>query len=283
MKKMQISDFGAGKVIHNGVRSLVLQLSNGDILKLYNYEYLENAKICGVDIEKKILDSENRNLEPGIMKPKIAVYDSNYFLGDVTSPAKGINYGDWESGLNQAQRSDLNLYATIYNRLEEILKSTPDIVYPDICSYDNIFVSENGKRVELIDYEGFQVGDYPSISFSTGLGAREILIDSQKYCKGFAPNSLAPLYTKELDIKSLIFFYFRTTFNIDLRLVEQYGIDLDTIFRAINLDNPDLMHKVWKIFQEKEKNEWLGKDVFKIADEYKIEVCNNGAKTLVRK
>lgn len=38
----------------------------------------------------------------------------------------------------------------------------------------------------------------------------------------------------------------------------------------INLDDPDICHKVWKLFQEKEDNEFLRDDVFKIAEKYNV-------------
>ena len=61
--------------------------------------------------------------------------------------------------------SDLFMYADIHTKLENIVRSTDDIVYPDICTCDNIYVdSSNGNKIQLIDYDGLQVGIYPSIS-----------------------------------------------------------------------------------------------------------------------
>lgn len=56
----------------------------------------------------------------------------------------------------------------------------------------------------------------------------------------------------------------------------------------INLDDPDICHKVWKLFQEKEENEFLRDDVFKIAEKYNTEIIaqrNDGVyiKRLVKK
>jgi hypothetical protein len=33
-----------------------------------------------------------------------------------------------------------------------------------------------------------------------------------------------------------------------------------------------MKHKVWKLFQEKESNDWLDEDVFRLADECKMVV-----------
>ena len=46
----------------------------------------------------------------------------------------------------------------------------------------------------------------------------------------------------------------------------------DTIFEAINLDDQDVCHKVWKLFQENEENEFLRDDVFRIAEKYDMRV-----------
>lgn len=285
MKKMQLSELLSS--IDNSClpiytnRAIVFRLKDGRFLKQYNREYLSQTMMFYISIEDKILDSAYRKLPDSIKRPEVAVYNGDCFWGEISSAAKGVSYGVWEQQLNDEQLTDLGMYADVYSGLEGIVKSTPDIIYPDICSYDNIFISDNGKRVELIDYEGLQVGDYPSFSMSSALGDSEFYDSSKKYCSRV--NGIMPLYTKELDKRSLIFFYFRTVFNIDLRLVDQYGIDLDTFFNAINLNDQDVTHKVWKLFQENEENEWLDNDVFRIAEDYKMKVLRNGARMLVRK
>lgn len=279
MEKVQLSELDLRDLICDGVRSTVYRLDNNMILKLYKVNYLYLAKSVSVDIEKKILDASNMSLRSNIIKPKMAVYDGLNFRGDISVEANGVDFGTFLDGLNRKQLGDLSLFATIYNKLEEIVRLTPNIVYPDICSYENIFIGDEGKRIELIDYEGFQINDHPSLSFSTGLGDRHILNKSNKYCRTPVQNGIAPLYTKELDIRSLIFFYFRCVFNIDLR----YNRDLEIIARNINLNNPNIMYKVWSLFEEDVPNEWLGEDVFRIADEYNLEILSNGSRRLVRK
>ena len=43
-------------------------------------------------------------------------------------------------------------------------------------------------------------------------------------------------------------------------------------FDQINLDDPDVCHKVWKLFNDKEDNEYLGDDVFELADKYDMKI-----------
>ena len=47
-------------------------------------------------------------------------------------------------------------------------------------------------------------------------------------------------------------------------------ITLDYFFKSINLDDDDIKQKVWYLFQEDYKNEYLGNDVFKIAEKYTL-------------
>lgn len=288
MEKRQLRELEYNKTpIGVGSRSKVYSISDDKLLKLYEDSYLEYEKLFCINTEEKILDSSNRNLPPGIRKPEIAIYDGKRFKGKFISSANGISYANWESQLSYRDRSNLELYANIYIELERIIRATPDIVYPDMCNYDNIFVSDNGRRIELIDYEGLQVGDYPTLSFSSALGNPNQYNSSSKYFKGIAPGSVARLYTKELDIRSLIYFYFRAVLNVDLNIVaeniEYLDAMLDLIEMQTNLKDPDIMHKVWKLFQEKEKNEYLGEDVFRIAENYNMDIYSNGIRRLVRK
>lgn len=279
MKKIQLSEFinkiDKSKEVIVGNNSIVFTLLDGRFLKIYNKDYIEIAKLVGADIEKKILNKEGIFIPKENIKPEVIVYDGENFIGEVTRPARGISYGTWYDSLSREQLSDLGLHGAIHSNLEGIVKSTPDIVYPDLCSYDNIFV--DGTNIELIDYEGLQIGKYNALGMSSAIGDRSLYNSSKKYSLG---NNL---FTKELDVKSLIFFYFRTVFNIDLKLIDEYGIDVEIFFNAINLNDPDIMHKVWKLFQEKEKNEYLGEDVFRIAENYNMDIYPNGIRRLVRK
>ena len=49
-------------------------------------------------------------------------------------------------------------------------------------------------------------------------------------------------------------------------------ITLDDVFEIIKLDDPDVCHKVWKTFQDDQQNEFLGDDVFRLADKYDVKI-----------
>lgn len=115
------------------------------------------------------------------------------------------------------------------------------------------------------------MGDFKPMCVSSTLGnQREHEIP--KYWTGTQ-------YTKELDKKSLIMLYFLTTFNIDLNKVGTYNpatgasITLDDVFKLLNLsENEDICQKVWRLFQSKLQNEYLGDSVFDLAEKYSMQV-----------
>ena len=272
------------RLLSGGETAITYKLSDGKIFKHFKQGPLLLLKSVSVDIEQKVLEAQNIKINPAIIKPESIVYGNGLFQGYTMKAARGIDYNTWENNLTISERKDLYGYAYIYSNLESIVQSTPDIVYPDLCTCDNIYV--NGKGIQLIDYDGLQVGNNLSLSISTTLGPIEQYINSKKYRNG-------KLFTKELDKKSLILLYFLTTFNVNLNNVGKIDsttgkpITLDDVFRCINLNDYDMMNKVWKIFENNKDNEYLGADVFRIAEDYKMEITpiynNLYFKRLVRK
>ncbi|MBQ8681372.1 MAG: hypothetical protein IJ509_00450 [Bacilli bacterium] len=287
MKKIELQDIVKNKqprFLSEGETAITYKLSDGKIFKHFKRGPLLLLKSVSVDIEQKVLAAKNIKINPAIIKPENIVYHNGFFEGYTMKSAKGIDYNTWENSLTTSERKDLYGYAHIHSQLESIVKSTPNIVYPDLCTCDNIYI--NGSSIQLIDYDGLQIDNNPSISISTTLGPITQYIDSKKYRPGI-------LFTKELDKKSLILLYFLTTFNINLNNVGKIDsttgkpITLDDIFRCINLNDYDMMNKVWKIFQDNKDNEYLGDDVFRIAEEHQMEITplynNLYFKRLVRK
>lgn len=94
---------------------------------------------------------------------------------------------------------------------------------------------------------------------------------NSKYCRqGY--------FTKKLDKSSSILLYFLTTFNANLNNIGKINprtgqaVTLDDFFKVINLDDPDLCHKVWKTFHDDRTNDFLGDTVYNIADKYDMYV-----------
>lgn len=270
MKQLSVSD-----------NACTYKLNNGSILKIFNPSIIQLAKFVDIDFERKILDAKPIKSSPEILVPTSAVYCKNNFVGYTMPRARGVDYNKVEDNLTFDQRVDLERYARIHSKLESVIKKNPDIVFPDFCTCDNIFIDKN-ENISFIDYDGLQVGKHKSISTSTSLG------DPSSYYNDKHIDSLG-YFTKELDKRSLIILYFLSAFNIDLNKVgtlfpnSNNKITLDLIFSVLNLDDPDFCHKVWKIFNNNEENEYLDDDVFRIAEKYGINIVAQNGNQFVKR
>lgn len=273
MKKRVIypAEISNAKFMSHSEMATVVTLQDGSILKVFNPSMLSFMKSVGIDTERKILDAGPIKGSPEILIPTAAAYFPNgRFMGYTIKRANGIDYNAYDDRLTLRQRSDLHMYAADHDKIEAVLRRNSNIVFPDFCTCDNIFFDDSGN-VQFIDYDGLQVGSHRTICFSTSLGDAENYFYNPKYCRNGH-------FTKELDKKSSIVLYFLTTFNANLNKVGMnhprtgVPITLDDFFRAINLDDPDLCHKVWKTFHDNEKNDFLGDTVYEIADKYDMHV-----------
>lgn len=268
---MHDSDLKNSKLISDGDMAVVVKLNDGSILKVFNPILIQASREVGADIEKKILGAKSIANSPEILSPTSVVYSTdNKFMGYTMMEANGVDYNVYNSKLTVHQRCDLHMYARNHSKLERVLRKNPDIVFPDFCTCSNIILSED-EKVQFVDYDGLQVGGYKTFSISSSLGEAEKHFFNPKYCRnGF--------FNKELDKKSSIFLYFLVTFNVNLSNVGRVNsatgkvITLDDCFQFINLDDPDLCHKVWKTFQDNQSNEFLGDTVHYVADKYDMHV-----------
>ena len=251
----------------------VVSLSDGSILKIFDPSMLGFMGLIGIDMEKKINDAKPIAGSPEILVPTAAAYSQNgTFMGYTVNRARGIDYNTHDDRFTIARREDLHMYAKEHDRAEAVLRRNPNIVFPDFCTCDNMFIDEAGN-FQFIDYDGLQVGPHRSLSFSTSLGDAGLYFSDPKYCRNGH-------FTKELDKKSSIVLYFLTAFNVDLNKVGMVNpvtgtaVTLDDLFYAIGLDDPDLCHKVWKTFQRNQHNEFLGDTVYDIAEKYDMHVLS---------
>lgn len=249
--------------------SAVYRLRDGSILKVFDQKYLGAMKLIGVDFEKKILDAKRIPNAKEILIPTAAAYMKDRFVGYTLPQAKGINYNEFDDRLTLADRMSLEGYAKRHHNIESVLVRATDVIFPDLGTCDNIFFDEK-LNPQFIDYDGLQVGEHQSHVMSLALGRQEQYY-TPKYWNG-------KLFNKNLDKRSSIFLYFVSAFNVNLATVGRINpytgemVTVDTIFEAINLDDPDVCHKVWKLFQENEDNEFLRDDVFRIAEKYDMRV-----------
>ena len=271
MKKRIITDSTLSKsmVISNGEFARVYRLKDGSILKVFDPAVLRIFKEIGVDLELKILDARRMPNAKEILIPTAAAYKSNTCVGYMMPCARGVNYNKIDNNLSFSDREDLWAYAKRHNSIENVLVRAEDVIFPDLCTCDNIFIDENG-RVQFIDYDGLQVGKHQSYVMSGALG-NQIQYYTPKYRTG-------DLFNKNLDKKSSIFLYFVSAFNVNLEKIgctnpfTGMRVTLDSLFKELNLDDPDVCHKVWKLFQQSEDNDFLRDDVFRMAEKYDMKI-----------
>lgn len=255
------------KLIKKCDYSFIYLLPNDEILKIFDIKYLNILELMGINIEKKILESEKLNISDKVIRPIKAVYSlKGDFIGYTMPLARGISFNEYEEMLTMEDREDLYRYAKLHYNLEKIVKDSEDVVFTDLCTCDNIYVNNN-YDIQIIDYDGHQVKNIPTPIISTNLGDSLQYRSISKYYKN-------GLFTKQLDIKSLIILYFLDVFNIDLNKVGAINpvtntpVTLDEVFYMLNLFDNDFNHKVWKIFKDNTVNEYLSEDMFRIADRY---------------
>lgn len=269
MEKLNYETLETTDLICKSNKAYIFKLKNGDILKIFHPFILNVYKKLDLKLEEKIVSAKPIETVPEIIVPNKAIYSNNEFIGYTCKEAIGIDYNSYEDTLSENDFYNLNRYAEEYRKLESIVKrgNKEHIVFPDLCSCDNIFIDQNGN-FSFIDYDGLQVGNFVTPVLSSSLGD-ESQYDCHKYKNGL-------LFTPELDKRSLITLYFLMTFHVDINKVGQYNpvtnkkITLDLIFNTIGLDDYDIQNKIWKLFQNNKQNEFLEEDVFKIAESYDL-------------
>ena len=267
------------------------------ILKIYKPAYIQDIRLINMDIERKILSAKKIETIPEIEVPVSALYDINTkcFVGIKSNFIKGITYDNFikENREYESIIKDYDYFEDIFKRAEK-----ESIVFPDFANSKNIMVAKdknNNKTIKLIDYDSIQIGEFPSMTHATALDPTinnsalmlkeeidsKYLIFTPKYRKG-------DLFTQELNIYSEYVSFFLDLLNINISQIEQPMpflnsiLTFDMFFQIIGLDDHDIQNKVWKLFRQNKKNEYLGDDKYTILEKYDIKpagMCNR----LVRK
>ncbi len=269
------------KVLKRLKDTTIIKLPNGELLKVLDKELLLIIKDTGYDLERRLDEADSFTSFKNFSIPTRKL-EHNGRISAYTMPNfPGINFTDYYVDIFNLKR-----YADIHAQIEENIQTGNELglVFPDLCTTENIIISPDGK-VYFIDYDGIQIKDMPAIGYSDFLGLpREVL--TPKYY-----NEKTGLFTKELDIKSAIFLYFVDVFGVNLSVANTINpytgkkVTLDYIFSTINLQDSSIQHKVWKLFQENEKNEFLGKDMYLLVEKYNLmpDMPDASLKKLMRK
>ena len=150
--------------------------------------------------------------------------------------------------------------------LEKLVKeASDDIVFPCLLDREDMIVDKKGK-INFINYDNIQVGRQKSLEVSDKLG------DAIAYYNKYKENGL---YTKQLDIRSLIIYYYQIMFGVD---IVNDRVDLEKLIGG----DEELERKTRLIFDDIDENEYIGKDVLRIADSYELNT-DLGTKKLILK
>lgn len=259
-------------------------MNDNRVFKLFDSDFLNVMYDRGYDFEKKILGASDLVSVPEIVVPDSAVYDGDVFQGYTMPFFDGISIYE----LVDYNKNNLSLdgMTNFFVKLESIIRRADNIVFPDLLSDGNILVSRSDIR--LIDFDGLQVNEYMSPTLSSSLGNHKMYINN-KY------RGENGLYTKELDIKSLIYLYFDLIF--DCRLWEldnvllnsdedEINIKLEKIFDYHNIDSSILFDKVSRLYDNSVSNIYLGDTIDFIASNYELDsdyYKSKGVRRLVKK
>ena len=269
------------KILKRCKDTTIIKLPNGELLKILDDKLLKIISSTGYNLETRLSEMENLTGFTNFSWPTIMLEDKNIVKAYTMPYIPGVDFTDYYENI-----FDLTSYANLHSQIENNIKdgNNTGIVFPDLCTTENIRITADGK-VFFIDYDGLQIKQMPAVGFSDFLGTpREVL--SEKYY-----DYTSGLSTKELDKKSAIFLYFVDVFGINLAAVNRINpetgriITLDEIFSIINLNDSDIQQKVWKLFQPAIANEFLGNELYTLAEKYKLVMPSPNAsiKTLIKK
>lgn len=246
-------------------------INENNCFKVFSKSNLSQHKSQGIDLEKKILDAEKLMVPKGVVAPSSALY-----LSDDDFVGYGMEYINGK-GLDcyMAEKRGLNVSeaAEVYSKLEAIVRETDDFVFPDLATLSNILISSQGE-VKLLDYDGMQTGDHKSMNLSLLLCSHpekllQAICSNKKYCND-------GIYNKNLDKRSLAFIYILMILGVGLGDIAKMNGYLDgrvafesmCLLRGIQ-DTP-IKDKLENMLFSANDDEYLGEDVFSIADSYEV-------------
>lgn len=247
------------------------RLSDGSILKLFNAVYLDSYKRQNIDLKEKMLQVETIHHPRIIVPDKMCCMDDDV-VGYIRRDVSGRSFTEFFSNESDNDKVNLYRYALIHHNLESVVEECSDIVFPCLCDETGIYLEQDFKPY-FVNFEELQHGTFRAGRVSKNLGLRTDSNDSRYLSDG--------LFTKNLDKMSSIYLYFLNTFNVDLSKFDSTSVG--EVFNGLGLKNDDICHKVWSLFDKDYDNDFLGDDVFRIAEEYDMRVVFNTRTTCVKR
>ena len=278
MEKVLVYDIPFERLLAETAHSGVFSKPIGSALKLLCPDYLELLNSNGFSLENKILNSSKLDLFPEIVVPNSIVYDNfDNFMGYLMPIITADTYNAYNSNktaLSSEIACDLSIYAREFSKIEGIVKRSDDVVFADLLDPNNIMLNE--KNYYFVDYDGLQVNGFLSDSFVEFYDKYK----GTKYVDG-------KFFTKQYDIRNLIYLYFDSVFNYDLSRID--GVSeadrssfIDCELSGFGLDFDEIKDKVYKLYQDG-ANCYLGDTVHSIADRYDMCLDGNGKRFVKKK
>jgi len=244
------------------------------VCKIFEPDFVHDMLEAGYDLENLVLNGSKLIGSDEIIVPNGIVYSNKYFAGYLMPFFNGVSI--YRYSIEPSKLYD------IYSRIEGIVRNCDNIVFPDLLTDGNILINDD-LDIKLIDFDGMQIGNYSTPVFSRNMGDKSI------YCNfKYMDNNL---YTKQLDIKSLIYLFINLLLGVEMGYLDQYKGDeqlkqLDEFFRNLHIDDDDLINKICYLYTDDVENAYLGDTAKYICDNYCVElVCENDRceKRLIRK
>ena len=202
-----------------------------------------------------------------LIMPTRAVYDTNsHLVGYTMNKVNGINIEKLEEAKSPFDKTDLTMYRDMYYKLKDIIvKSGDNVVFPNLLDTRNIFIDRNGN-MSLICFDDMQIDDiegYYGSDTECNYGGPELR--SKKYYNN-------GLFTKNMDIRSLIYIYFLLVFNFNLNYFSPYDEDelnekITNVFYTFGIDDSEIVSQVENLFSTEAPNEYIDDFVDYITDE----------------
>ena len=248
------------------------------VCKVFEPEFLESMLENGYDLEDLVLNGTELVESSDIIVPESVIYSYGSFSGYLMPYFEGRCLRSYYDNhyLHPVKIAD------IYKKIEKIIKKSDNIVFPDLLTDGNILINDN-HDIKLIDFDGLQIDYFGTPVFNRYMGDKR-KYDNTKYKEG-------NYFTKQLDIKSLVYLYIEMLFGVKMEVMDFYdGNDqkklVEKFIKDFDIQIDDFVHCITALYDDKKENIYLGNVVDIIGDGFIPQLVNvdgHMVKKLVRR
>ena len=240
------------------------------VCKIFEPDFIEAMLDEEYDLEDMVLNGSGLVDSDSIIVPNSIVYGNKKFVGYLMPYFDGVclrRYSD-EHFIHPIK------LAEIYKKIEKTVKESSNIVFPDLLTDGNILINGN-HDIKLIDFDGLQIDYFRTPVFTRYMGDKN-KYNNTKYKDG-------DYFTKELDVKSLVYLYIKMLLDVELEIIDMYdGIAqkrmIDKFIKDFDIQVDDLVHCITALYDDKKDNIYLGNVVDIIGNEFFPSLVNEDGK-----